>query len=232
MTSNSQIILRSSLQKGSRSEGIPELWFLHLWFVEDTGDLRGLEVVLTWLYGYKTYTKDLYKLMKDPWRLRVICIIHYMGQELTLSSPPLRLPQAQVYKRIQTGVLLSPASHPCNKTINTRTDSLFSHSGSLTLAFLTHSMIYFVFIQSYAPPPPPNTYLSRHKQEFILDLWQDSRLVNHLHPPLHPSLTWSSQPRSSGEERPSGWGDVTALFEGLCDYRVSSRRKGDQKLPH
>lgn len=88
------MVPRSSLKEGTKLEGIIELWFLHLWFVEDIEDLRGLQVLLTWLHVFKTFMKDLYKLMKDPWSLRVICTIHHMAQELTFSSLPLRLHSA------------------------------------------------------------------------------------------------------------------------------------------
>lgn len=46
------MILRSSWEEGAKSQGIPELWLPHLpWFVEDIGDLRALQVVLTWLHS-------------------------------------------------------------------------------------------------------------------------------------------------------------------------------------
>lgn len=60
-----------------------------VWFV-DTGDPRGLQVVLTWLLGC-LYEGSLQTLTKALWSLRVTYMIH-TGQEFQTTFPPLLHP--------------------------------------------------------------------------------------------------------------------------------------------
>lgn len=122
------------------------------------------------LPGENWYDRSL-QIMKTPGNLRVTCMIH-ISLELPTSSSPRDCTRHGPKREFGERVFSSPVSHPCKDTINTRTESPFSHSGSLTLAFLSYLFNYLFCLHAvtYPPTSPFGTHLSIHKQDFVLDL--------------------------------------------------------------
>lgn len=101
-------------------------------FVEDTGDLRGLHVVLS---VSLPATEDLWRLLGD-WESLV-----WFTSVRSCQPPrhPWDCTRDRLKREFRDRVLPSPVRCPCKDANGTRMEKTFSHSGPPTAAFLTHS---------------------------------------------------------------------------------------------
>lgn len=135
---------------------------------------EGPSVVLNWLLD--SLYEDLYKPLWRFFGPRELLALHNSYQSgvvilfFTPNPPhPIFITRHRPRKEFRERVLVSPSDHSCKNAITSKTEILFSHSGSPTLAFLIHSFSY-LFCISLLPIYPPSTHLFIHKQTFMLDL--------------------------------------------------------------